>query len=64
MKLQLLAPRKKGEGFYEVLSSEDTENNRKVLIEEAKKVKGCIILATINFCTVRVIYDDRSKIRK
>lgn len=61
MKLQLLAPRKNREGFYEVLSSEDTENNRKVIIEQAKKVKGCVVLANINFCTVKVIYDDRSK---
>lgn len=54
--LQLLAPRKNKEGYYEVLKSEDTENNRKLLIEQAKQVEGCVVLATINHCTVTVIY--------
>lgn len=54
--LQLLAPRKNKDGFYEVLKSEDTESNRKLLIEQAKQVEGCVVLVTLNHCTVRVIY--------
>tara|TARA_B100001115_G_C15769272_1_gene377404 strand:- start:63 stop:266 length:204 start_codon:yes stop_codon:yes gene_type:complete len=58
--LQLLAPRKDKDGYYEVLKSEDTENNRKVMIEQAKKVEGCVVLATLNHCTVRVIYGEKN----
>ena len=54
--LQLLAPRKNKDGYYEVLKSEDTENNRELLIEQAKKVDGCVVLANLNHCTVTVIY--------
>ena len=58
--LQLLAPRKDKDGYYEVLKSEDTENNRKVMIEQAKKVEGCVVLVTLNHCTVRVIYGEKN----
>ena len=56
MRLQLLAPRKNKDGYIEILAVEDTENNRKVLIDKAKEVEGCVVLAQLNHCTVKVIY--------
>ena len=54
--LQLLVPRENKNGFYEVLHTEDTESNRELLIAQARQLEGSVVIATINHCTVSVIY--------
>lgn len=60
--LALLIPMK-SEGFgcnyVKAISCEDTENNRKVLTEKAKEIEGSLVYATVNHCTVKIIYGDK-----
>lgn len=60
--LALLIPiEREGFGFHYVkaIYCEDTENNRKVLTDKAKEIKGSLIYATVNYCTVKIIYGGK-----
>jgi hypothetical protein len=56
MRIQLLIPRKGESGYHQALCAEDTENNRKLILDKAKEIKGSVVLVDLNHCTVKVLY--------
>ena len=57
MNITLLKPFR--DGYLIESRKENSEDNKKELIEKAKNIKNSLVYVDKNFCTVRIIYGNK-----